>query len=431
MTATVEAVWPAPVASGPLAATVRVPGSKSLTNRELLLSAIADGPGILHDPLRARDTDLMADGLRALGVAIDQPADDPTALTVVPATLHGPASVDAGLAGTVMRFLPPVAALADGPVHFDGDPAARARPMDVIVSALRALGVSIDDGGRSALPFDVHGAGVVRGGVVTIDASASSQFVSALLLAGARFDDGVDVRHSGKPVPSQPHVDMSVAALRRRGVDVDDAEPNRWVVAPGAIHARDVRIEPDLSNAAPFLAAALVAGGSVTLLGWPAVTTQPGGSLPSLLGAFGARVDVEADRLTVTGEGRPVGVDLDLHDVGELTPVLAAVAACATSRSFLRGIAHLRGHETDRLAALAIELGRLGVAVTQTPDGLVIDPAPRHPAVLRTYADHRMVQAAALLGLVTPGVGIDDVGTVGKTFAAFPRVWSDMVDGAL
>lgn len=420
--------WQAPVALGPLAATVTIPGSKSLTNRELILASIADGPSVLTEPLRARDTDLMAAGLRALGVDIHD-TDDGHGLVVVPAELHGPADIDAGLAGTVMRFLPPVAALAQGPISFDGDPHARTRPMAQVLGALRALGVQIDDGGRGSMPFRVDGAGHVPGGVVTLDASASSQFISALLLAGARYDRGVDVRHNGKPVPSQPHIDMTVALLRSRGVEVDDTEPDRWRVSPGPIAALDVAIEPDLSNAAPFLAAAVVVGGEVTLTGWPATTTQPGGQLPWLLRAFGAEVSAVDGRLRVVGDGKPVGVDLDLHEVGELTPVVAAIAALAQGRSFLRGVAHLRGHETDRLAALTTELTRIGADVTQTEDGLVIDPQPTHGGLMRTYADHRMVHAAAVVGLRTSGITIENVATVSKTMPTFTDVWTELLAG--
>lgn len=420
--------WAAPVAPRPLAATVTIPGSKSLTNRELILASIADGPSVLTEPLRARDTDLMAAGLRALGVGIHG-TDDGHGLVVVPSTLRGPAEIDAGLAGTVMRFLPPVAALAQGPVSFDGDPHARTRPMAQVLGALRALGVRIDDGGRGSMPFRVDGAGHVPGGVVTLDASASSQFISALLLAGARYDHGVDIRHSGKPVPSQPHIDMTVALLRSRGVEVDDSEPDRWQVSAGPIHALDVAIEPDLSNAAPFLAAAVVVGGEVVLTGWPVATTQPGGQLPWLLRAFGAEVTALDGRLHVVGDGDPVGVDLDLHEVGELTPVVAAIAALAPGRSFLRGVAHLRGHETDRLAALTTELTRIGADVTQTEDGLVIDPQPTHGALMRTYADHRMVHAAAVVGLRTSGVTIENVATVSKTMPTFTDVWTALLAG--
>ncbi|MPZ96432.1 MAG: 3-phosphoshikimate 1-carboxyvinyltransferase, partial [Propionibacteriales bacterium] len=370
--------WPAPRADRPVVSTVRLPGSKSVTNRALVLAALSDGPSRVRQPLRARDTLLMADALRALGIEV---ADDGGDWVVRPGPLHGPARVDCGLAGTVMRFVPPVAALADGSVAVDGDARARERPMDVVLTALRTLGAVIDDGGSGTLPFTVAGSGGLAGGVVTVDASASSQFVSALLLAGARYDAGVDLRHDGKPVPSLPHIAMTVSMLRARGVAVDTSEPDRWVVSPGPIAATDVLVEPDLSNAAPFLAAAVVTGGSVTVRDWPTTTDQAGDQLRWLLAQLGADVALSADGLTVSGPGQLSGVDLDLHDVGELTPVVAACCALAGQPSRLRGIAHLRGHETDRLAALSTELNHLGGDVTETIDGLEIRPRPLHAGV--------------------------------------------------
>ncbi len=408
-------------------ASVSLPGSKSLTNRILVLSALASEPSTVRRPLRARDTDLMAGALRSLGVSIT-PDEATPAWRVVPAPLRGPAEVDCGLAGTVMRFVPPVAALADGPVRFDGDTRARERPMDQTVSALRSLGVNVDAGAGAGadsltLPFTVHGNGAIRGGVVDLDASASSQFVSALLLVGARFDDGVDVRHHGKPMPSLPHVEMTVAELRRRGVEVDDAELNRWAVRPGEIAPLDVDVEPDLSNAAPFVAAALVTGGRVRVQGWPESTDQAGDELRHILAAMGAEVVRDGPDLVVSGTDTIAGVSLDLHDVGELTPVVAALCALAGGTSALTGIAHLRGHETDRLAAVAAEINALGGAVTELDDGLRIEPRALHPGRWHTYADHRMAHAGAVLGLAVAGIEIEDVETTAKTFPGFDSAW--------
>jgi 3-phosphoshikimate 1-carboxyvinyltransferase len=330
-----------------------------------------------------------------------------------------------------MRFVPPVAALATGEVAFDGDPHARTRPMGEVLRGLAGLGVDVQDDGRGALPFTVHGTGSVKGGTVTIDASASSQFVSALLLAGARYDEGVDVRHDGGSqggaLPSLPHVEMTVAALRDHGVAVDDAEPDRWVVHPGPVRAVDVTVEPDLSNAAPFLAVAAVTGGTVTVRDWPEDTTQAGDALRDVLTQMGVRVERVPDGLAVTGQGPLQGVDLDLHDVGELTPVVAALCALAASPSVLRGFAHVRGHETDRLSALATELAGLGGDVRERPDGLELRPAPLRGGLFHTYADHRMAQAAVVLGLAVPGVLVEDVATTGKTFPDFAGVWSRLV----
>ena len=424
--------WPAPAAGERIEALVTLPGSKSLTNRFLVLAALAGGTSRLRRPLRSRDTLLMAEALRSLGAGIDDGTTDSTGSAdwiVTPASLRGGGRVDCGLAGTVMRFLPPVAALCDGPVEFDGDEQARVRPMGPVLDALRGLGASIDDGGRGRLPFTVHGTGRMPGGEVTLDASASSQFVSALLLAGPRYDGGVTVRHVGPPVPSEPHIEMTVETLRDAGAIVDDSEPDLWRVEPSEINALDVQVEPDLSNAAPFLAAALVTGGRVTVPGWPQHTTQAGDAIRDILDAMGADVTLTREGLTVTGTGEVSGVDVDLHDASELTPVVAAVAALADSPTVIRGVAHIRGHETDRLAALSRELGALGSEVNETDDGLLLRPRPLTGGRFRTYADHRMVMAAAVLGLRVPGVVVEDVGTVAKTLPTFVDLWEGMLGG--
>ena len=404
-----------------MSAVVSLPGSKSQTNRALVLAALADGPGVVRRPLVSRDTSLMVAGLRGLGCHLDTTGED---WQVVPGALSGPARVDCGLAGTVMRFLPPVAGLASGVVEFDGDPHMRLRPVGGVLEALRSLGVDL---GGDGLPFTVHGTGRVRGGTVTIDASASSQFISALLLAGARFDEGVDVLHDGKPVPSLPHIEMTVAMLREHGVDVDDSDADRWRVLPGPVRALDRTIEPDLSNAAPFLALAAVSGGEVTVRDWPRSTTQAGDRLREILALMGSDVEHTHDGLRVRGTGPLQGVDLDLHDVGELTPAVAALCALAEGPSHLRGIGHIRGHETDRLAALARELGGLGADVTERADGLSFRPAPLHGGLFRTYADHRMAHAGAIVGAAVDGVLVENVATTAKTFPDFAGFWTGLL----
>lgn len=423
--------WPAPTAVGPVRAVVPVPGSKSATNRALVLAALASERSVLRSALDARDTRLMVDALAALGVALEVAAPDAVGnvdITVTPGPLTGPARIDVGLAGTVMRFVPPVAALASGPVAFDGDEQARHRPMTTTIHALRALGVTVTGDG---LPFTVEATGHVAGGRLTIDASSSSQFVSALLLAGARFDEGLALTHAGPPVPSAPHIEMTVAMLRERGVHVQ-ADGTSWHVLPGPIAGIDAVIEPDLSNAAPFLAAAMATRGSVTIPHWPTTTTQPGDALRDLLARMGASIELRTDAhgitsLTVAMDGPIHGIDADLGEVGELTPTLAALAALAHEPSRLRGIAHLRGHETDRLAALATELSRIGCRAEETPDGLVIEPGDLRPARFRTYADHRMATAGAIIGLVVPGVIVEDVATTEKTIPDFPGRWGRML----
>lgn len=427
-----EQPWPAPTATAPIDAVVHVPGSKSLTNRALVLAALADGPSTITGALKARDTTLMAQALTTLGASLTWSPSNGL-VEVNPQQLRGPAHIDCGLAGTVMRFLPPVAALANGDVRFDGDPRARVRPMGAVIQALEDLSVEIDDYGRRTLPFTVRGTGHVQGGTINLDASASSQFVSALLLSAARFDEGAQIHHRGAAVPSMPHIDMSVAMLREHGVTVveDSSDPTAasWHVHPGVIHAVDRVVEPDLSNAAPFLAAAIATGGSVTIPGWPAHTTQPGDALRDLFTQMGALVSLTDDGLTVSAGNALGGLDADLRDVGELTPVVAALCALAETPSHLRGIAHLRGHETDRLAALANELNRLGGDVTETSDGLIIKPRPLQGGIFETYDDHRMATAAALLGLVVPEIGVVDIATTGKTLPRFTSMWSTMLEG--
>jgi 3-phosphoshikimate 1-carboxyvinyltransferase len=405
---------------------VRLPGSKSMTARALVLAAVSLGTSTLRAPLRARDTELMAGGLRRLGTHVSTRDDE--LWTIRSRPMEGPAAIDVGLAGTVMRFLPAVAALADGPVTFDGDPHARKRPMAPLIAALRSLGVEIESA-NGGLPLTVRGAGRVAGGEVTIDASASSQLVSGLLLAASEFDRGIVVRHDGPKVPSAPHLRMTTQMLRLAGAAVDDSTPNVWAVEPGRLRGRAWNIEPDLSGAAPFLAAALVSGGAVTVRDWPIGTTQAGDQLRELLTGMGGEAALTPEGLTVRGTGRIHGLTADLSEVGELTPVLAALAALADSPSRLTGIGHIRAHETDRLAALARELGRLGVQVHELPDGLEIHPRPLVGAVFETYDDHRMAHAAAVIGLTVPGVHLTDVACTSKTLPQFPALWSAMVQG--
>jgi 3-phosphoshikimate 1-carboxyvinyltransferase len=422
--------WAAPAAAGPVDAIVTLPGSKSLTNRYLVLAALADDASRLRLPLRSRDTLLMTQALRDLGIDIVDAADDARDWIVTPGPLRGPAQIGCGLAGTVMRFVPPVAALADGPVTFDGDAQARIRPMRPVLDALRAVGASVDDGARGSLPFVVGGQGHVPGGSVTIDASASSQFVSGLLLAGSRYDDGLTVTHIGTPLPSEPHVAMTVETIRDAGGIVDDSESDTWRVEPGPLSGLDVVVEPDLSNAAPFLAAALVTGGSVRIPGWPHHTSQAGDALRDILDIMGADVRLERGGLTVSGTGTINGLDIDLHDASELTPVVAALAAFADGPSIIRGVAHIRGHETDRITALSQELQRAGVGVHERADGLRITPGRLTPSPWRTYADHRMVMAGAVIALSAAGTRIEDPGTVAKTLPTFIALWDAMLAGS-
>jgi 3-phosphoshikimate 1-carboxyvinyltransferase len=428
-----DRTWASPAASGPVSARVRLPASKSITNRALVLAALSDGPSVITNPLRARDTALACGALRALGAEINE---DQTGWRVTPGhpAAGSAVSVDLGNAGTVMRFVPGMAALTSATVTFDGDERIRRRPVGPILAALRQLGADIDDGGRGAAPFTVHGRGAVRGGRVVVDASGSSQLVSGLLLAAPRFDEGIEVRHEGPPVPSAPHIAMTVRMLRAAGASVEvlagsSGRPESWRVRPGRLGLGSVTVEPDLSNAGPFLAAALVTGGTLTIADWPRDSLQAAGPILDVLAQMGARSSVGPEGLVVSGSGRVRGITADLRDVNELAPVLTAAATMADSPSVFTGLAHTRTHETDRLAAMAKEVNALGGDITELPDGLAIRPKPLHAGEpFGTYDDHRMVMAAAVLGLAVPGLGVAGAGTVAKTFPDFTDVWAAMLE---
>ncbi len=417
-------LWPAPQAAAALHAVLALPGSKSVTNRLLVLAAIADGTSVVRRPLRSRDTELMAAALTVLGAPVDTTADDWIVTGTGGPLIPSGERVDVGNAGTVARFLPPVATLATGPVRFDGDPRVRERPLGPLLAALRALGADLSD--VAGLPVVVRGRGRLPGGSVVLDASLSSQLISGLLLAAPRFDQGLDVRHEGPPLPSAPHLAMTVEALRAAGAQVQTSA-GRWHVAPGVLRARDVVVEPDLSTAAAYLAAPLVAGGSVTITGWPATTTQPGAVLPELLEQMGGIVSRSGDDLTVREGGGLHGITADLRDAGELTPVLAALAALADSPSRFTGIAHLRVQETDRLTALATELNRIGGDVRELPDGLEIRPTTLSAGTLASYDDHRIAMAWAVLGLGVAGLLVEDVATTRKTVPDFVGSWQELL----
>lgn len=415
----------APVATSAINATVELPGSKSLTNRELVLSALASSPTKLSGALVSRDSALMIAALESLGAKVE--GGERTSPTVTPATLQSDSKIDCGLAGTVMRFVPPLAALNLGKTDFDGDAAARRRPMKTTIDSLRALGATVLDEDGS-LPFTIIGQGSVAGGEITIDASSSSQFVSGLLLAAARFEKGLTLRHMGEHLPSMPHIEMTLQCLRERGVVVSEPEPCVWRVEPGEIAGGFKAIEPDLSNAGPFLAAAMVAGGSVTIPGWPTVTTQVGDEFDGILQQMGAQITRDERGLTLTSDGEINGIDIDLSIGGELAPVIAGLAVLANSPSRLHGIAHLRGHETDRLAALATEINRIGGNCEETDDGLIIKPSDNlHGGLWETYEDHRMATTGAIIGLRVPGIVIENIGTTAKTMPNFTELWNKML----
>jgi 3-phosphoshikimate 1-carboxyvinyltransferase len=428
MSSDVGNLWPAPYRGNQaIDSAITIPGSKSVTNRALILAALSNSPSVLHKPLHSRDSALMVAGLKALGISIQEATNGD--LTVTPAPLFGPAQIDVGNAGTVMRFLPPVAAMAKGLIHFDGDERSHERPLGPVIAALESLGVLIEHGSRYSLPMTINANGQLQGGSVEVDATSSSQFISALLLVAPATKEGITVIHTGTSLPSLPHIEMTIQMLREKGVQVDVGQ-NRWTVKPHLMQGMNSTIEPDLSNAAPFMAAAMICGGKLSVKDWPAETTQPGDQLRDIFTQMGATVTRSGNDLTISGTGQIHGIDIDLHDVGELTPSIAALCALADSPSYLRGIGHLRLHETDRLAALAREINSLGGSVVEEPTALRITPAPLHAGIFHTYEDHRLATAGAIIGLRVEGIQVENIETTKKTLPDFPKAWANMLSGS-
>jgi len=428
--------WSAPFRGGvtsvgePINAKISIPGSKSATNRALILAAIAKTPSRLRKPLSSRDADLMVKGLQSLGCKIDEiKTEQGFDYQITPQKLSGPTQIDVGNAGTVMRFLPPIASLATGLIHFDGDARSHERPLEPVIKALEQLGASIEHGNKYRLPLTINGSGEIKGGEVEVDASASSQFISALMLLGPATKNGLTIRNIGKSLPSMPHIEMTIQMLRQFGATVEVGQ-NSWTVRAGDLLGQDLTIEPDLSNAAPFMAAAMICGGSVEILDWPKSTSQPGDQLRDIFAKMGAKVEQSNEGLKISGSGKINGIDIDLHNVGELTPSIAAVAALASSPSTLRGIAHLRLHETDRLAALANEINNLGGDVTEGPGELLIKPAKLVASqIFKSYEDHRMATAGAIIGLAVKDLNVENIETTKKTLPDFPGMWQEMLNG--
>ena len=428
--------WSAPFRGGltsvgePINAKISIPGSKSATNRALILAAIAKTPSRLRKPLSSRDADLMVKGLQSLGCKIDEiKTAQGFDYQITPQKLTGPTQIDVGNAGTVMRFLPPIASLATGLIHFDGDARSHERPLEPVIKALEQLGASIEHGNKYRLPLTINGSGGIKGGEVEVDASASSQFISALMLLGPATKNGLTIKNIGKSLPSMPHIEMTIQMLRQFGATVEVNE-NSWTVRSGDLSGQDLTIEPDLSNAAPFMAAAMICGGSVEILDWPKSTSQPGDQLRDIFAKMGARIEQNNEGLKISGSGNINGIDIDLHNVGELTPSIAAVAALASTPSTLRGIAHLRLHETDRLAALANEINNLGGDVTEGPGELLIKPAKLIASqIFKSYEDHRMATAGAIIGLAVKDLIVENIETTKKTLPDFPGMWQEMLNG--
>jgi 3-phosphoshikimate 1-carboxyvinyltransferase len=404
---------------------VSIPGSKSATNRAFVLAALGDSVSKISKPLLARDTELMLQALEKLGCQVTR---DKELIEISPMKqVHQDLTIDVGLAGTVMRFVPALAALSAGVAHFDGDERARNRPMKTLINALKSLGISVDDQSTGSLPFSIASDGLVQGGEITIDASESSQFVSALLLAAPKFKSGLIIKHVGKNLPSLPHIEMTIDMLKQVGVEVITLDKNSWKVLPSKIQSKNWVIEPDLSNAGPFLAAAMVTKGEVTIPDWPQHTTQAGNAWIEILTKMGAKVSLGDNGLTVNNANEIKGIDFDLSDVGELTPVLVSIALFANSKTTLSGIAHLRGHETDRLAALVENIKSIGGDAEETSDGLIIRPTTLKAGMWKAFDDHRMATAGAVIGLVVSGIEVDDIKTTSKTLPEFEKMWAHLV----
>ncbi|MFU0663421.1 3-phosphoshikimate 1-carboxyvinyltransferase [Gardnerella vaginalis] len=450
ITNTVDSVtsWEAPYANHQLKSCVEVPGSKSLSNRYLILAAMGAKPVVLQGLLRSRDTELMINALSVFGVRSESLNNDGTKLRVIPPEdgvfrVPDNAEVYCGLAGTVMRFVAALALFADNSVRFDGDEQAYARPMKPVLDGLEQLGARVEYHGEVGfLPFTVTPPSreILKNNfkkIVRIDSSSSSQFISALLLVGSRIPGGLELEHIGETLPSMPHIRMTMDDICKAGGTTTMTSNAIWHVKESKITlANAVTIEPDLSNAAPFLGAALIAGGSVSIPNWPLSTTQPGGLLPEILEKMGAKISFEktgddAGIMRVESDGEIKAIPhLDLSAAGEIAPSIAAILAFADGPSELHGIAHLRGHETNRLQALVKELNRVGIVAKELEDGIRIEPSNHimHGEVMETYADHRMATFAAMLGLRIENIRVKNIATTRKTIPDFPGMWHKMLE---
>ena len=445
-------LWKAPFVKDNIDALVEIPGSKSLSNRYLILVALGSKPVVLKGLLRSRDTELMMSALKIFGVRFEE-MESYTSVLVIPP--HGNifdiadgAVVNCGLAGTVMRFVTALSLFANKPIRFDGDKQAYARPMKPVLDGLEQLGAHVKYHGEVGfLPFSIippknFGSYEIndqqtthQNHVVRIDSSSSSQFISALLLIASRIPGGLCIEHIGSKLPSMPHIRMTMEDIRKAGGVVDMSESGVWHVKEHDLTLPDeVVVEPDLSNAAPFIGAALIAGGCVKIPNWPFETTQPGGLLPRILEQMGAEVFLEHESLNsgvlcVKSNGSIKAIsNLDLSAAGEITPSIAAMLAFADGVSELHGIAHLRGHETNRLDAIVTELKRVGIGAEELDDGIRIIPSRNmHGEVMETYADHRMATFASMLGLRIPNITIKNIATTRKTIPDFPGMWCKMI----
>jgi 3-phosphoshikimate 1-carboxyvinyltransferase len=416
-----SAVRPVKPVRRPLDAVISVPGSKSMTNRTLVAAALADGVSTLDGILLADDTYAMIDGLGGFGVTIA--VDEPRQRAIVHGhggvLAPGPLTVDCRLAGTVSRFLTAVAAIGPGPYTIDAAPSMRSRPMSPLVIALRSLGARID-GDR--LPLVVAGGGVA-GGAVALPGDVSSQFLSALLLTAPYFAEGLTVELTTELV-SQPYVEMTAATMATFGVDVARRDGRHFAVPPTRYMPAEVTIEPDATAASYFWAAAAICGGRVRVRGLDRDSGQGDVRFADVLAAMGATAVHGGDGIEISVDGPLRGITVDMADISDTVPTLAAVAAFADGATRITGVGFIRRKESDRIGALVHELRRCGVAASEEPDGLLIHGLPTdgsqpHGARIETYDDHRMAMSFALLGLRVPGIAIADPDCVTKTFPEY------------
>ena len=418
--------WHAPTINGAINSTLEIPGSKSATNRAFVLAALGNKNSIITNPLFARDTNLMLEALEKLGCNVVKKSNS---VEISPMKKdHSEISIDVGLAGTVMRFVPPLAALSSGTSHFDGDERARNRPMKTLIESLKNLNVKVIDNHQGKLPFSIISDGQITGGEIEIDASESSQFISALMLVGAKFNNGLTIKHVGQNLPSLPHIEMTIEMLKEVGVKTNQINATTWRIDNQTINSRNWVVEPDLSNAGPFLAAAMVTKGEIKINDWPLQTTQAGNSWIEILSLMGANIQLNSKQLILKNDSEIKGINYNLNDVGELTPVLVAISLFANSKSEFTGISHLRGHETDRLAALVENITAIGGDAKETEDGLIINPKQLHGGVWKAFDDHRMATAGAVIGLKVKDIYVDDIATTSKTLPNFEEMWNKMVN---
>jgi len=416
---------------GPIDAVIRVPGSKSITNRALVAAAVADGTSVLDGVLFADDTEAMLDSLDRLGIGldIDRDACRVTIVGTGGAVPPGPADLDARMSGTTARFLAPLLASGPGPYRLGASEPMLARPMGDGLDALARLGAAVDEQGQPGhLPVLIRAGRPAASNEVRLRADVSSQFVSGLLLSAPLRPQGLVVRLDGTIV-SRPYLDLTVGVMAAFGVVVDQPDDRSYVVPPGPYRAARYRIEPDASAASYFFAAPAIAGGRVRVLGLGAGALQGDIRFVEVLEQMGAEVVRGSDFTEVRATGSLRGVEADLTDFSDTAQTLATTAVFADGATSVTGIGFIRRKETDRVAAVVAELRRCGIDATEDPDGWTIHPGSPSPATIRTYDDHRMAMSFALLGLRASGITIADPGCVAKTFPAFWDTFESLRSG--